>query len=117
MLGRGRQMARVPGQLVGTKGQSTAISRVFFELTGSQAAEWEFVVTAAFRGAPPRTVVGRKVELAGPTGQEPLTGLKVELREREMADVEASSVAPAIAAAAPPERARVRVFRAANLAK
>lgn len=119
MLGRGRQTARVPGQLVGTKGQSTAISRVFFELNGSHAAEWEFVITAAFRGAPPRTAVGQKVEIAGPSGQEPLIGLKVELRERDIAadDIMIPAPAAAMAAAAAPERARVRVFRAVNLAK
>jgi hypothetical protein len=120
MLGRGRQTARVPGQLVGTKGQATAITRVFFELNGSQASDWEFVVTAAFRGAQPRTVTGQKVELAGPTGQEPLTGIKVELRERETEAATLPDVAPAaavVAASAAPERGRVRVFRAANLAK
>jgi hypothetical protein len=117
MLGRGRQTARVPGQLVGTKGQSTAISRVFFELNGSQAAEWEFVVTAAFRGGPPRMATGQKVELAGPTGQEPLTGLKIELRERDATAEASPELPPAVAAAASPERGRVRVFRAVNLSK
>jgi hypothetical protein len=115
MLGRGRQTARVPGQLVGTKGQSTAINRVFFELNGSQAGEWEFVVTAAFRGGPPRTATGQKVELAGPTGQEPLTGLKIELREREATAEASPDVPTTVAAAAAPERGRVRVFRAVNL--
>lgn len=120
MPGRGRQIARVPGQVVGAKGQGTLITRLFFELNGSQAGEFEFVLTAAFRGAPPRTVTGQKVELAGPTGQEPLIGFSIDMRERDVtapaaAPVEAAAVpAPAVA---PPDRGRVRVFRAAAAAK
>ncbi|MFO1151922.1 MAG: hypothetical protein U1E62_26385 [Alsobacter sp.] len=120
MPGRGRQIARIPGQVVGTKGQSTAISRIFFELTGAQATDFEFVVTAAFRGAPPRTVTGQKVELAGPTGQEPLTGLKVDLRERDADEASHSGKTPASIASQDPlagDRNKVRVFRAAALAK
>lgn len=118
MPGRGRHTARVPGQMVGTKGQSTPITRVFFELNGSQAAEYEFVVTAAFKGAKPQTLAGRSVELAGPTGLEPLTGLRVDLRERvPEAEAAAAKEAPAAVAPSPaPTRGRVRVFRAANLA-
>ncbi len=118
MPGRGRHTARVPGQMVGTKGQSTAITRVFFELNGSQAAEYEFVVTAAFKGVQPQTATGRSVELAGPTGLEPLTGLRVDLRERvaEAAEAAPETRAPAAVTAPTPARGRVRVFRAANLA-
>lgn len=119
MPGRGRHMARVPGQMVGTKGQSTPITRVFFDLNGSQAGDYEFVVTAAFRGVAPKTVVGRAVEIAGPTGLEPLTALKVDLRERLEKEDKAEAAVPAQAApleTASPVRSRVRVFRAANLA-
>jgi hypothetical protein len=118
MLGRGRQVARVPGQLVGTKGQGTTINRVFFELTGAQAQDFEFVLTASFRGVPARTVVGTKVELAGPSGREPLTGFSLDVRERDLAaEPAAPASAPADLVAVAPDRGRVRVFRAANLAK
>jgi hypothetical protein len=121
MMGRGRQVARIPGQVVGAKGQGTSINRVFFELTGAQAQEHEFVLTAAFRGEPARTVIGTKVELAGPTGQEPLVGLSLDLRERdaaaEPAGTSPAGVASAAATASGPERGRVRVFRAATMAK
>lgn len=119
MPGRGRQIARVPGQTVGAKGQGTAINRLFFELNGSQAGEFEFVLTAAFKGVPARTVTGQKVEIAGPTGQEPLIGFTVDVRERDVAAVPAPAAEPAHAPALVPasDRGRVRVFRAANAAK
>jgi hypothetical protein len=118
MPGRGRQIARVPGQSVGAKGQGSAINRLFFELNGSQAGEFEFVLTAAFKGVPARTVTGQKVEIAGPTGQEPLIGFSVDVRERDVAAIPASASAaeavPAPALVPASERGRVRVFRAAN---
>jgi hypothetical protein len=117
MKSRGRQTARVPGQLVGTRGQATPLTRVFFELTGSQAASYEFVATAAFAGSPPRTETGQRVELSGPTGQETLTGLKIDVRPvqaglgRPVATAQPAGTPPL------PERGRVRVFRAADLQK
>lgn len=119
MAGRGRQIARVPGQMVGAKGQGTAINRLFFELNGSQAGEFEFVLTAAFKGAPARTVTGQKVEIAGPSGQEPLIGFSIDVRERDAAAIPAAPAEPTPAPALAPasDRGRVRVFRAANAAK
>jgi hypothetical protein len=125
MPGRGRHAARVPGQLVGTKGQATPITRVFFDLNGSAAAEHELVVSAAFAGAPVQSRTGTKVELTGPTGQEPLTALKVDLRavSPEAAAAPSGTVVPAQEAlgwkglTTPTERSRVRVFRAASLGK
>jgi hypothetical protein len=122
MPGRGRHMARVPGQMVGTKGQATPITRVFFELNGSQADGYEFVATAVFKGMPARTVTGRTVEIAGPTGHEALTGLRVDLKPREAAALaepapETEAAPPAASPEPVPARGRVRVFRAANIAR
>jgi hypothetical protein len=130
MLGRGRQVARVPGQIVGAKGQATPIVRVFFELSGSNAQAFEFVLTAAFKGAPSRTVSGTKVELSGPTGQEALVGFSVDLREKQPAERpadEAESTGTAeerepiqavpTLVAANQERGRVRVFRGGSFAR
>lgn len=116
MNGRGRQMARVPGELVGTRGQATPLTRVFLELKGSQAGAWAFVATAAFAGSAPRTLTGNRIELAGPTGQEALVGLKIEVRPAEPM---ASRPSRMRGQAVPPlpERGRVRVFRASDLQK
>ena len=125
MPGRGRHAARVPGQTVGTKGQATPINRVFFDLNGSAAAEHELVVSAAFGGGRVETRTGTRVELSGPTGDEPLTALKVDLRR---VSPEAAAVTTGVAVPAqealgwkgltpPTERSRVRVFRASSMAK
>lgn len=116
MMGRGRQMARVPGELVGTRGQATPLTRVFLELKGSQADAWAFVATAAFAGQAPRTLAGNRIELAGPTGQEALVGLKIEVRPAETV---ASRPSRSAGKAVPPlpEQGRVRVFRASDLQK
>ncbi len=122
MPSRGRHMARVPGQIVGARGQATPITRVFFELSGSAAAEHELVVSAAFRGCPVQVANGGKLELAGPTGQEPLTGLKIDLRVRQSTARPVEATPPVLPAAELPvpaaanERGRVRVFRAPGLA-
>jgi hypothetical protein len=125
MPGRGRHAARVPGQLVGTKGQATPITRVFFELNGSAASEYELVVAAAFGGELVPTRNGTKVELSGATGQEPLTALKVDLRalSPEATAVTSGLVVPGQETLGwkgltpPTERSRVRVFRASSLGK
>lgn len=116
MMGLGRQMARVPGELVGTRGKATPLTRVFLELKGSQADAWAFVATAAFSGSTPRTLAGNRIELAGPTGQEALVGLKIEVRPAE--DLASRSPKSSGRAVPPlPERGRVRVFRASDLQK
>ena len=113
--GHGRQTARVHGDLVGTRGQSAAITGVFFELKGSQAGAWEFVATAAFAGCLPRTATGSRIELSGPTGGEPLVGLKIDVRP---ATAQAQpSAAPSETIPPLPERGRVRIFRATDRVK
>lgn len=162
--GGARHVAKLPGQLVGTRGQALGITRLDLALAGKRADDFELVVAASFAGAAPRTVAGRQVSLSGPRGLERLTGLSVSLREAlavpvaapvapsqrpatpqarssapalpapqgrsvQSSSVQSSSVqaAPAQAAAAPaakpaapaaasppPERPRIRVFRASR---
>ena len=80
-----QHVAKLPGQLVGSRGRSLGIAQLQFELGGKRAAEFELVVNASFQGGAVRTVTGRQVAVAGPTGAERLTGLRVGLREVALA--------------------------------
>jgi hypothetical protein len=105
-------VAKLPGQFVGSRGRALGIAEVRFELGGKRAAEFELVVTASFQGGAVRTVTGRGIALAGPTGAERLTGLRVALREATLALPAATRTAPAKAPAlapAPASRAPVVV--------
>uniref|UniRef100_UPI0025F05A25 hypothetical protein n=1 Tax=uncultured Alsobacter sp. TaxID=1748258 RepID=UPI0025F05A25 len=80
-----QHVAKLPGQLVGSRGRSLGIAEVRFELGGKRASEFELVVSVSFQGGAVRTVAGRQIALAGPTGSERITGLRVGLREIALA--------------------------------
>lgn len=96
-------VAKLPGQLVGSRGLALGITEIRFELGGKRSGEFELVVTASFQGGSVRTVAGRNIAMSGPTGTERLTGVKVLLREATLALPAAG--APAAKPALPPSRA------------
>lgn len=100
-----QHVAKLPGQLVGSRGLALGITEVRFELGGKRAMEFELVVTAAFQGGALRTVAGRQIALSGPTGAERMTGLKIGLREvsqaRPLQPLQPAPSLPAVQTAAP----------------
>jgi hypothetical protein len=92
------------GSFVGTRGQARPLTEVRFELAGRAAKDHEFVVDALFNGATPVRAEGRSIFLSGPSGREPLVGLRLGL-------VDASVQAEVAAKRSDAGSGRVRVFR------
>jgi hypothetical protein len=100
------------GTFVGSRGKAMPITGIAFELTGAPGQE--IAAEALFLGSPLSRSKGSRVQLSGPTRQEPLVGLKLGLTKA--ADVRPAREVPALrpvaaAEAAPRSTGRVRVFR------
>jgi len=114
------------GAFAGTRGRAMPLTNLMLELSGPDASLYQFSVEALFLGAPVMQVSGERVVLSGPTGREPLVGLRVALEEAgtendQVGQTKQGSQAnpkgqaprqPTPAASAPPRSSgRVRVFR------
>ena len=96
------------GTFAGTKGKAMPIVSLMLEISGAAAADFQLSVEAVFLGAPITRIVGKRVVASGPTGREPLVGLRLNL------EPVGNAVQPtAKASVGKPERpaGRVRVFR------
>jgi hypothetical protein len=91
------------GEFVGTRGRALPLTGVTLDLSskGSQI----FVAEALFLNSPVQRAQGRKVVLSGPTGREPLVGLRIDIES------EATTVSQPTASRRPASGGRVRVFR------
>lgn len=67
------------GQFVGTRGRGLPLTGVVFEIGGSRSRGLVIVAEAAFLAAARVRAAGRRVSLAGPSGREPLVGLRLTL--------------------------------------
>ena len=68
------------GTFAGTRGKAMPIVGVMLELSGRAAANLQFAVEAIFLGAPTKRLKGKRIVAAGPTGREPLVGLRLCLK-------------------------------------
>lgn len=94
------------GEYAGTRGRALPIVGVTFELTGAGAADFRLSAEAAFLGSPVMRMTGEQVDMAGPTGREPLVGFRLRLDEVNV------SLQPALAPLTKAKSSgRVRVFR------
>jgi hypothetical protein len=112
------------GSFAGTRGRAMPLTGVVFELSGAASSDYQVRVEATFLGSPTMRVIGKRVVLSGPSGREPLVGLRMNL---ELANAEfARDMTPATRPpqplppkirppeeppAAPKPPSRVRVFR------
>jgi hypothetical protein len=97
------------GSFAGTRGKAMPIVSVMVEISGAQATNLQFAVEAVFLGAPVTRLVGKRIIASGPTGREPLVGLRLALEDTAAAEQPKTS---SLDAAPPREGAgRVRVFR------
>jgi len=103
------------GGFAGTRGRALPVLGINIELNGSGAGNVQLVAEALFLGSPIMLAKGDRIVLSGPSGLEPLIGLKLTIEPKQAAE-EALPEAPATpapeeASAAPPMPRPVRVFR------
>ena len=96
------------GAFAGTRGRALPLVGVMIELSGPAASDYQLTVDAVFLGSPATSVRGQKVVLAGPTGREPLVGIRLRIERL------AATKQPRTTSLGEPKtqpRGRVRVFR------
>ena len=96
------------GSFAGTRGKAMPIVGLMLEMSGPGASGYQISLEAIFLGSPATRRIGKRVSASGPTGREPLVGLRIGL-EKVRTATQAKTNAPA----RKPERSagRVRVFR------
>jgi len=107
------------GTFAGTRGKAIPIVALMLEISGPGAANFQLAVDAIFLGAPIRRIVGQRAVLSGPTGREPLVGLRVNLESLNRSDQPKTKSPVDKAPLAKPKRpaSRVRVFRSREKSK
>jgi hypothetical protein len=73
------------GCFAGTRGKAMPIIGATFEISGQAADEFQLCAQAIFLGSPVARVSGKRLVLAGPTGREPLVGLRLALTSERAA--------------------------------
>ncbi|GKQ49957.1 hypothetical protein [Bradyrhizobium sp. Ce-3] len=79
------------GTFTGTRGRALAITGFSLEASGPSADRYAISAETIFLGAPALRVTGNRIVVSGPSGREPLVGLKLNLEERR---VQAAPLAP-----------------------
>jgi hypothetical protein len=99
----------------GTRGRALPITGIVIELSGQGAGATEIIAEAVFLSAPILRAVGQRVVLTGPTGREPLVGLRLAIQRIGVAVSRAPVIDDAVAAISkysdPSTKGQVRVFR------
>lgn len=109
-----RSMQRLPArrsaEFVGTRGRGLPITALGISLRGGDDQSLGLRVEALFLGAPLVSKNGREISLSGPTGREPLVGLRVSL---DGALTQSGAESKFVAQHTPMTRSkdRVRIFR------
>jgi hypothetical protein len=97
-----------PGSFAGTRGKALPIVGVMLEMSGSDASNIKLTAEAIFLGAPAMRLTGPRITASGPTGREPLVGLRLGVEAAS--NVTGTQQRPS--AQVPPRPSnRVRVFR------
>jgi hypothetical protein len=69
------------GAFAGVRGRALPVVGLTMRLWGPAASDYRLTVEAVFEGLPKFQAVGEQVVLAGPTGQEPLVNLRLNLEK------------------------------------
>jgi hypothetical protein len=106
------------GTYAGTRGRALPLIGAALEISGPSARGYQLVVDAIFLESPQMRVTGQRTVLSGPTGREPLVGLRVGIEavnQPKPAPRRAAAPDPVPSAPAKPAAKkapeRVRVFR------
>ncbi len=101
------------GEFTGTRARARPILGLMAELSGAGAKNYQLTVEGLFLGAPTRRSTGQTITLTGPTGREPLVGLRFGIAATQQnAQTPAANNLAANAGSGATEPHRVRVFRA-----
>jgi hypothetical protein len=100
----------------GTRGRALPLTGVVLELSGGAALNCQFLAEALFLSSPILRAIGQRVVLSGPTGREPLVGLRVSIQSIGTIKAPAPSrQMPATSevdnTGSSPPKGKVRVFR------
>jgi len=71
------------GSFAGTRGKAMPIVAFALEMSGPAATNFQFIVEAIFLASPAMRIVGKHVVASGPTGREPLVGLRLGVEKVE----------------------------------
>jgi len=109
------------GEYAGTRGRALPLTGLILELSGGLSDSYQLTADAIFLNSPTMRVSGKSIVLSGPTGREPLVGLRLSVEQIEKSSTVQTPVTsqrpaaaintPAPPLAAAPAAGRVRVFR------
>jgi hypothetical protein len=92
------------GGFAGTRGRALPLVGATLEISGPAAQGLQLVVDCVFLGSPQMRVVGQRAMLTGPTGREPLVGLRVRLEPIEQSAVRSLAETPRAPLDNPPQQ-------------
>jgi hypothetical protein len=97
----------------GTRGRALPVTGIVIELSGLATNNLEVVAEAVFLSAPILRAIGQRVVLTGPTGREPLVGLRLAIQRIEAAATRTPAIGGAASATSSDSitKGKVRVFR------
>jgi hypothetical protein len=102
------------GSFAGTRGRSAPLVGATLNIGGPNAGGYQLVADAMFLGAPQIRIAGQHIVLSGPTGREPMVGLRlaIERANGSSRTGEPAGAAPADVAEPRPAPEPIRVVRA-----
>jgi hypothetical protein len=71
------------GGFAGTRGRAAPLVGATLDIAGPSAGGYQLVADAMFLGAPQMRVAGQHVVLSGPTGREPMVGLRLAIERSD----------------------------------
>ena len=96
----------------GTRQRALPITSIVLELSGPAASNYQLWAEALFLSSPILRAIGQRVVLSGPTGREPLVGLRIAIQSTEISDEpDLSAPVTAVVNKTSSSKGKVRVFR------
>ena len=96
----------------GTRQRALPITGIVLEMSGPSASNYQLWAEALFLSSPTLRAIGQRVVLSGPTGREPLVGLRIAIQSTEISDEPNLPAQPAaVVSKTSSPRGKVRDFR------
>jgi hypothetical protein len=96
----------------GTRQRALPITSIVLEMSGTSASNYQLWAEALFLSSPTLRAIGQRVVLSGPTGREPLVGLRIAIQGTEISDEpDLSPPATTVVNKTQSPKGKVRVFR------
>jgi hypothetical protein len=84
------------GEFAGTRGRAAPLTRIELSLTGARAGDFALRSDALFLGSAVQSKRGQSISLIGPSGREPLVGLRLSIDSVSTNDAGRAVSAPSI---------------------